>query len=66
MQKYFETEMIGGKDSRLQCLLLGMKCIIPARPHTFTDRILDPMHRPMQKARRNKSKVKESNLNKLY
>ena len=31
--------------------LMGIKAITPARPHRFTDGILDPIHRHMRKGR---------------
>ena len=37
---------------------MGTKFIIPVRLHVFTDRILDPIHRYMEKVRGN-SKIEE-------
>ena len=44
---------------------MGIKFIMPARPHVFMDGILDPIHRHMVKIRRKNSKVEEHNIDEL-
>ena len=43
---------------------MDIKFIIPARPHVFTDGILDPINGHIEKVRRS-SKVDEHNLDEL-
>ena len=46
-QDYLEAETIEEREISLQCLVMGIKFIIPARPHVFIEVILDLIQRCM-------------------
>ena len=41
--EYFRAESIDDNEARLRCLLLGINFVIPARPYTFLDGIIDTL-----------------------
>ena len=54
-----------GKEIRLQCLSMGVKLIMPARPHLFKNGILHPIQRCREKARRS-SENEQLKLSELW